>query len=675
MRPPASLRISALLLLALGAMSLPVADWPLEQVAASDVPANADVCGADAYTRATSATGGVLHFRWGFVADAVNGNCVNRAGWSGPTTGTFFFSTWTTGISPPSLPDGDAGDTCTLSIYYSDTANLKESSPSSTCLANGATAGSFNFNAEAAGTYRMRIQVVQANELVNNYNIDSDAGGVHDKGALRVPLDITSITHAGYPAGSTHAYTVTGEVMTFTVSHKIVAPHQSMKSLTTRSIDSSNAVIKTLAIVLTEGATSKDTTFTVDETYPAASASYGIEVQVQGNNALTGTTWSSIGTTTSPVVFVSEFIARRPTFVTIDPRLTATHLVQYDNSFGTPPMSEDIGDTRTATSVTYHSTRLTNARGEGLVGGTVAFSVTMRDDGLVTPLDARSQATGLGVGTQGGEAGWDGLRIWSEGAPLGAWTKSVDVTAPSNIDADTHLVAATKAYTLVAPDMGDGGMGDPLKLFVSHHEATANDTLTFVASEAFLDGTARTMNAAGTDGYLYDPSGDLIQNAVATTEIHSGIYVWTYSLGATPEEGNWVAVVATTDPDSLEPVTSANTFHVGNTSFAGLAASLQEHRDNSLELTTMNDFEGYGFDGIVLIVLWFVAFWITTWRMSRVGVRYGFLWLACLVGFILATLPQDIPDWPMSAALWVAALGIVVVALANRFGNENLEAT
>lgn len=621
-----SLFLATALLLLLVALPTPL----IRQAQASDNPSGPDVFAGDAYTRSpASATGGLLHFRLGLVADTTNQNGVHRSGWAitPGTLTTITFSTWTTGISPPLPPDGDGTDTCVGEIVQDNGATVETTLfTGTTCPANAAT---YSWTPTTAGTFRIRVRVVQSNELVNNYNINSDNGGIHDKGALRIGLAVISLTHGGYPAGSTHAYTVAGENIGVTHSHTAIAGGQSTTNAHLRITDASNAAIKTSTVALT--GTSATDNFPVDDTFPAASTSAGAEIHIHPSftSSLTGVRWTHVATATAPTTVVDEFLARRANFINVDPRVTATHLLQADNTFSTPPMSEnDPDDARYSDGLGYVATRFTNARGEGLAGASFQFSSNLYDTPQVIGTTEHLR-TGLTIGTQGGEAGWGPLRLFNDGAPIGSWTKTADITAPSTIDADTHLVAATKTYTVNSPVGGGEGMGDPLKVFVSPLQVAPEGTVHFAASEAFLDGTARTMNAADTLVYVYDPSGDLVVNGGATTEIHAGIYLHTYTLNATPELGHWVVVIETSDPTTMDPVTTSNTFLVTEAG-ADLAASLQDHRDRSLELDMHDpttDFNGLGLDGFLIVTAWFVAFFVMLYMRKVFAAFAAFLGL------------------------------------------------
>lgn len=665
-------------LLAVGLFAVP-GDWPLRAAQASHQnPDATDVFAGDSYTRATSATG-ALHFRLGLVSDTTNTAGVHRSGWNGAPSTTYVltFNRWATGTAPPVTPDGDGTDTCVGEILRDDTANVEATLfTGTTCPANGAT---YNFaSPNLAGTMRIRVRVVQSNELLDNYNVNSDSGGVHDKGALRNGIDLTSIDHGGYPAGSTYAYTVAGEVITLTVTATPRMADQPNAALQHRftSGDGFQACGST-TVTIAYGTSNPVTTavFTADpigDACPAAATAMDCRAIISGDSPLTSEPWSFFSSWPAGYEDYDGFFAghalKRNVCLNVDARITATHLLQADNTFSTPPMSEnDPDDARYANDIAYVATRFTNARGEGLNGLTFSSNLFDAPSGAIIGTTEHLR-TGLTTATQGGQTGWGPLRLFNDGSPTGSWRKTVDVTAPSTIDADTHLLSATKDYTVTVPEEGGSTMGDPLKLFVSHQEANGGTTVLFVASEAFLDGTARTGNAADTDGYLYDPSGDLIQNAVATSEVHDGIYTWTYSLGAAPELGNWVAVVQTTDPDTSDPVTSANTFTVTvpdhATDHDAILQNITDHRNGTFELMN-TEIAGYT-GGDFLALLLFIAIFVWGGATRQLFV--------CIMGFVGAVLISiESPDLPTKWVILLAMLGAGILAIREHWARKKGE--
>lgn len=104
--------------------------------------------------------------------------------------------------------------------------------------------------------------------------------------------------------------------------------------------------------------------------------------------------------------------------------------------------------------------------------------------------------------------------------------------------------------------------GQTLKLFAAPVIANPSESVLFTISETAINGTSRTGNAVGTLLYIYDPSGTIVVNGAAATEVQFGIYSYSYSLGASPASGNWFAIAKITDPTTNATVATANNFRV-----------------------------------------------------------------------------------------------------------------
>jgi hypothetical protein len=175
----------------------------------------------------------------------------------------------------------------------------------------------------------------------------------------------------------------------------------------------------------------------VDERFSAALVSTATTA-VPGSSALTGLPWTVLTNTTDSA--------------NVDPRVTAVHLLQLnDNAFASNPLDKNDSDGRRLTSdLGFVATRLITARNEGVNGATVATS--LQDiNGLITAI-TDSDVTGAEGGSAAANQGWTGFKAWDSQLPSGTWRKTVDITAPADIDANTHFVNVTKDYTLVAAD-------------------------------------------------------------------------------------------------------------------------------------------------------------------------------------------------------------------------------
>lgn len=631
------------ILLILISLGMP-GDWPLGLTAATDTPTAASVCGGETYARSpASASGGIRHFRVGVVSDATSTTCTHRAAWDNTADGaaqqytfTVTFRTWTTGTLPPALPDADGTDSCRFDVMVDDGATV-HSTPfnAATCPADASTS---TITIDHPGTWRLRFRVVQSNELGDNYNLDTDSTANSYKGALRTPMyvdggsqffRVTAQPAGGFAFGDSILFRVnTHTPYTGTGAHDVRfglsttpggAPELTQTVTPATGTGTSNVAI--------------ETTFTVSDTFAAASQTYHMRFEAVSNSPLSGVKWTTITRQPSSqlVALDGEFAAYgtggSAQAALVDPRVTATHLLLVDDStMASPPMSEnDPDDTRQSDEIGRIATRFTNARGEGLTAAGFTFTSSIQDS---TPIVVDT-ATGLTVGTQGGQAGWSDLRLWNYGAPLGQWAKTVDITAPATIDDATHLIQGTKMYTLESPTPPDND-GGHFSLSVSRNRAYPGEEVQFAASQSYMDGTARTGNAAGTLFYLYNPSGVAVLNGVTGTEPdRPGIYTKSHVLATDAPHGNWRVVAETTDTASGAPITVAATFTVDHNTTAHFDALIQalvlgnitvydqyggwilenitDHRNGTIELASMNDFDNLGFDGTVLIFVWMTA--------------------------------------------------------------------
>lgn len=514
-------------------------------------PSNANVYAGDACYTGTGA-GGSRTVAIRVVNDALT--CQHRTAWEVAPGGSYtvYYRTFTTGGSPPALPSGDADDVCKIEAYEDNTGTVLQTFRSATtcpanqasftgwCTTNGASGGT-----PYAGTLRLRIEAIDKTAGVPT-GLNGNSDTAVNKGAIRCGMDVTSISYNSYPAGSTFAYTVAGETMTCTVAHTR-APANQVRTAVIKTTDGSDASIQSSSFTITSAATSSAASFTLSDAYPAAATTGGCQFDGFGNSVLTGVHWTHINAVTSPVTAPDSYTARRSAFFAFDPRVTVTHLVQVNSaSFATPPMSADIGTTRTLPDVGYIATRFTNARGEGLTGSTLAYTRTLQDHAHVLSADSLT-CTSSCIGTQGGQAGWGSLFLWNAGGPIGQWDKAVDITGPSTIDSDSHLISGTQTLTLALPDDAGGFPGDPLDVDCAD-TARPGGVIGCTITASLIDGSARTGDAAHIAVNVYNPSNTAVATAQTVTEIGSyGVYRYSYTLGSSPAEGRWIVLAYTDD--------------------------------------------------------------------------------------------------------------------------------
>lgn len=301
------------------------------------------------------------------------------------------------------------------------------------------------------------------------------------------------------------------------------------ESSTTKRTRITNSTTQTWDAAFTGTST---TTGRVNEGLSASSHTL-ISFATVPNASLTGQPYTSITTETTDSI-------------TTDPRLTVTHLFQVDdNSYGTPPLSKNRASGQRLTSEqAFMAARMTNARGEGQ--NNITWSMTLTP---VAPGTTISN-TGIVSATQGGQDGWGSSTFtsWSSSLPGGTWNKAIDVTDPSDIDADTHLVGGTAAYTLLAvnPNLriiaGGGNAsasarhfqpGDPLTLAAALRDISTSQYASVDSSPAPAVVLLRMNPTLGRGEYLRASDYTWVAAASATADS----FTMTQSAG---DSGVWV---------------------------------------------------------------------------------------------------------------------------------------
>lgn len=180
-------------------------------------------------------------------------------------------------------------------------------------------------------------------------------------------------------------------------------------------------------------AVQRDVTFTnvVDERFAAAVTNVTWSVTVP-NAALTGSPdWAATTTTEAAL--------------NVDPRLTCTHHFQVDNNTFALA-SNDTTKQMLSTQSGFLWTIIKAARGTGVNGVTVQQTLDPDNPGT-TVTDTATATT-----TQGGQDGVSGRLDWTASKPGGSWQKSVDITAPADIDGATYLLSSTDTLTMLNVD-------------------------------------------------------------------------------------------------------------------------------------------------------------------------------------------------------------------------------
>lgn len=188
----------------------------------------------------------------------------------------------------------------------------------------------------------------------------------------------------------------------------------------------------------------RDVTFAnvCDNRFPAAATTVNWTATIPNGFIATGDTdWTHTTTTDDSI--------------SVDPRLTAEHLMQIDNdAFATPPLSlNDPDSTRVFPEGGYLATHFRAARGTR-VGTALTEGVNgLTYDVTLDPVNPGSTITFAGrtTATRGGQAGWGSasgvLAAWTQTAPSGVWNKATTITLPADITGAAYLLNSTVAYT------------------------------------------------------------------------------------------------------------------------------------------------------------------------------------------------------------------------------------
>lgn len=151
-------------------------------------------------------------------------------------------------------------------------------------------------------------------------------------------------------------------------------------------------------------------------------------------------------------VAVNEFMIQRTGRIAVDPRITLDQQLQHSDSV--LRSDKDQGTSRLNSKFSFVGARVLNARGEGVIGPTVAYS--FRDADNLTPAKTASGA----ASASDGEAGWGPTLQWAEAVPDGPWRNVVtvsDAAGTQHVETQTYSLLATNPLIRIVPG---GGAGD-----------------------------------------------------------------------------------------------------------------------------------------------------------------------------------------------------------------------
>lgn len=337
----------------------------------------------------------------------------------------------TGGATPPGV-----ANTLTLNLYTDAGALIRAftltPSSSSQTVSFFFTADGTSGGATRAGTVEIAIRATRTD--VGTYDVESD-GSPNTPGAGN-----TSTTDRGWIRGTTTATTTLSNVALGGAKSQPAEYDESIFARTT--LGAALYVARALTVAVSGGGLSGATNSTasgnwdvsfanvVDDRFPAAVTVAASSLTVP-NATLTGQP-ATVLTATNDTLDV-------------DPRLTASHHFQVDDAtFATS--KNDTSKSMLSTQSGFLAARIVTARTAAGVNG---LTVTQ----TLTPVGPGTAVSGSSsTATRDTQAGWTDLLAWTSSKPGGTWNKASDVTAPSDIDPDSYLLAGTDAYTMLAPD-------------------------------------------------------------------------------------------------------------------------------------------------------------------------------------------------------------------------------
>lgn len=347
----------------------------------------------------------------------------------------------TTGAGPPIVED-----TLDLNVRMDNVAtnvrtfSLTPGSASQTAAffftADGTSSGAL-----MAELLRLRVSAVKTTGLgTAQYNVTSDDGQFGSAANVYPATFGAGTMDAGYIRGTT---TLVEDLSNTSLGGAPASPAAYDESLFVRlTSGAASGIARALSVSLSAGSLSgstnsttsatRDLTFAnvVDDRFPAASTSTAVTVTVPNAALVAIPAWTYTSTTDDTLL--------------VDPRLTgSSHFQTDDDVFGLA--KADATNQMLGSQSGFLWTRFVNARGTGINGLTVTQSLDPSAPGATI---TSSTATAL----RDGQNGWTDKLDWTVSKPGGTWAKTVDVTAPADIDPDTYVLSGTGTYTLLAAD-------------------------------------------------------------------------------------------------------------------------------------------------------------------------------------------------------------------------------
>lgn len=409
---------------------------------------------------------GITGTRTAYLTTGSDGTLSDRPVWelNAGDSVTLTFLDLTTDAPP------NAFDSLTLAVYY-ETAfgtlvrTLSSGAPpaSGTTYTFYATSDGLVGGTPRAGTLRLYIRYLFDEGVGGIVEADSDGTTFQDSaatvnpaalniGVLRSNKKVTDITVNAYPAGATFA---NPDTVMITVAGTQRFADRNNEMVRVDLLDGAAQQAAGLSQEVGAGTTAQN--FTCNETFDAASKSYGARLVVVNNALLVPTSgaikWTKlIDDGANVTVNGAGDEAERQSFFTADPRLSGkggdgsagfhfqVNRASFDTSFHEPSMQGLAPDSMQAAII------IVNARGEGQNGLSVTLTADPANPGSTVTLNTTTS-------TQDGQAGVTELiDVCPSGKPGGSWALAADITAPSTIDDPAYFLNNTDAVSVILDD-------------------------------------------------------------------------------------------------------------------------------------------------------------------------------------------------------------------------------
>lgn len=261
-------------------------------------------------------------------------------------------------------------------------------------------------------------------------------------------------------------------------------------------------------------------------------------------------------------------------------------------------------------------------------------------------------ATRLTATTDTASDGWTGVGSLLASTPLGEWVGDCDVSFNGNTGTDEEEF-------LIDIDGGGGGEtiytgADPLTIFGGN---VANGSVPITVHSRLLNGEARVGVADQIFVSVYDwPAMTAVVTGGSVVEVDAtnapGAYVYNLTW---PGAGAYLIAANTTD--GATPIGAHNVIVLANGTAADIMASLNGHRNDSLEIFGMS-FNNLEFDGFLTFLVWLglVLFFLAR---SRVFAAF-----VATLGLIEALIPAIMPG-SFLGYLLLLAIGVWIEAVAG----------